>query len=430
LDSRPVFLVQSDQNILPNEHEIPKMKSAKTLDNLKDSKLLYEKTLPKFGYVLLLVILALIIGVIVWSIYTPKIYVIKSSGNVQSENKNYIMSPYSGEIVSMDISEGDNVEVGDTLFTIKSTELSLSEESFQKQLALQNEQLKKQRDSQNDQLEKQRLIYEKQIEQYNKLVRSVQQDKNLFSASTPADNLYSSQYEIYKEQVAQQKVDTSTMKGYGYTDAQIDMEIQKSQSKISEIYNTAIKSAEDQILQAQMQIDAIDAQITALSVVLEGDETEQTDYSVIANASGKIHMLSDYKKGMVVQAASPIGSIGSEMDDYKVIAVVSATDAARVKLGDKVDIAVAGLAQSIYGTLPGKVVKIDSDITVPQGQESSSTAQPYFKMEIEPDIDYLVSKAGAKVNITNGMAIEARIHYDEVSYFNYVLESLGVLTRG
>jgi multidrug efflux pump subunit AcrA (membrane-fusion protein) len=398
------------------------------ISELRDSRLLYNKKMPAFGYFIIIAVALLLIGVIIWSVYTPKIYVIKSSGNIQSENKNYIMSPYAGEIVSMNISEGDNVEAGDTLFTIKSTERSLSEESFQKQLDMQNEQLRKQRESQNDQLEKQRVIYEKQIEQYNKLVRSVQRDKNLFSPSNPDDNLYYSQFEIYKEQVAQQKVDTFTMKGYGYTDAQIEAEIQKAQSKISEIYYTTIKSAEDQITQAQMQIEAIDSQITAASAELDEVGAVQTDYAVKANASGRVHMLSDYKTGMVVQAASPIGSIGSENDSYIIISAVPASDAARVKLGDKVDIAVAGLTQSIYGTLPGKVIMIDSDITVPQ--EGGVDTQPYFKVEVAPDIGYLVSKAGNKVNITNGMAVEARIHYDEVSYFNYVLESLGVLTRG
>lgn len=37
-------------------------------------------------------------------------------------------------------------------------------------------------------------------------------------------------------------------------------------------------------------------------------------------------------------------------------------------------------------------------------------------------------KEGDKVNISNGMAVETTIQYGKVTYFNYVLEALGVLT--
>jgi multidrug resistance efflux pump len=377
------------------------MKNVKALDNLKDSELLYEKTLPPFGYVILLALFALLVGVVIWSIYTPRVYVIKSPGNVQSVNKNYVMSPYSGEIASIGIREGANVGKGEVIFTVKSTELDL-----------QDRQLAEQRD-----------IYEAQIEQYGKLVQSIQEDENLFSATDPGDTLYHSQFEMYKSQVEQQKVDTASLKAYGYTPAQIEAEVAKAQGKTAEIYYAAIKSAEDQILQAQGQLDAIDAQLGA---VWEGRE----DYDIVANETGRIHMLTEYKEGMVVQAGAPIASIASENDVYEIVANVSAQDAPLIEPDDQVTIAVAGLTQAVYGTVRGEVTEIDSDITVQQSEGgASASAQPYFRARIVPDSAYLVSRSGHKVNLTNGMAVEARIEYDRVSYFNYVLESIGLLTR-
>jgi multidrug resistance efflux pump len=376
------------------------MRTVKTFDNLKDSQLLYEKTLPVFGYTLLLIILALLAGVIIWSVNVQKMYVVRSAGSVQSVNKNYVMSPYTGKIMGINISEGDNVEKGDVLVSVVSTELDL----------------------QDKQLTEQRKTYEAQVKQNKKLVRSIQGDKNLFSASDPDDSLYYSQFEMYKEQIAQQKPDTVAMKSYGYTDAQIASEIQKSQAKVAEIYAAAIKSAEDQALQAQSQMDGIDAQLGAVDL-------GQSDYNIVANESGRIHMLAEYKEGMVIQAASPIASIGSENDEYKIVANVAASDAPMVETGDTVDISVTGLVQNVYGTISGKVTGIDSDVTVPQS-EGSQNAQPYFKIDIAPDTGYLLSKDGHKVNISNGMSVETRITYDKVSYMEYVLESLGLLERG
>jgi len=55
-------------------------KSMKTLDELRDSRILYEKKVPPFGYIIVLIVLALLIGVVVWSLSAPKVYVIKANG--------------------------------------------------------------------------------------------------------------------------------------------------------------------------------------------------------------------------------------------------------------------------------------------------------------------------------------------------------------
>jgi len=374
------------------------MKRTKTLGDLKDSKLLYEKSLPAFGYVIILVLLVLLAFLVTWSMHTPKIDIIKSAGTVQSVNKNYAMSPYGGEIIEISIGEGDHVEQGDTLFVVQSADLDL----------------------QKIQLEKQAQIYEMQIENYNLLVRSIQENQNLFDPTKPEDSLYYSQYELYRSQVNQQTVDMATMQAYGYTEEQIAAEVEKNEHKVAEIYHSTIKSAEDQILQAQIQLDLIGAQLTAI-------ETGQSGYAVQANETGVIHMMGDYKAGMVIQAGSPVASISSERDLYLVDAYIPAAEVARITVGDPVDIVVSGLAQTEYGTIAGKVIAIDSDVTVPQSDGEQST--PYFRVKIEPETSYLIGKSGQKVNLSSGMSVEARIKYDKVSYFDYVLESLGLLTR-
>ncbi|SCP99843.1 HlyD family efflux transporter periplasmic adaptor subunit, partial [Anaerobium acetethylicum] len=165
----------------------------------------------------------------------------------------------------------------------------------------------------------------------------------------------------------------------------------------------------------------INAQLTAI-------KQGQGQYTITANASGIVHMMSDYKEGMVVQAAAPIASIASARDNYQVVAYMSPSDVTRTHVGDRADIAIAGLTQSVYGTITGQVTSIDSDMTTAENAETGESSS-YFKVFIKPDNKYLVSKEGNKADITNGMAVEARIQYDEVTYFNYVLDALGVLTR-
>lgn len=373
-------------------------KQMKTMEQLKDSRLLFEKKLPAFGYMILLIITVALAGVVVWSTKARKPYMIISQGTVTGETSNYVMPAYTGEIEQCYMEEGKIVQAGDVLFTIKSTDYNLQE----KQL-LANKQ-----------------TYEKQIAQSELLVKSIKDNTNYFDASNPEDELYYSAYEAYKAQVAQNTFDGSMYQAYGYSDEQIEKELLKNQGKISEVYYNAIQSAENTIKEANLQIASIDAQLSAI-------DSGQSEYSVKATNTGVLHMLADYKSGMVVQTGAAVATITPENSDVMVEAYVSTADMARMEEGNKVQMAVDGLIQTIYGNVTGTVVSIDNNITSIEGESGESNS--VFKIKIKPDTDYLINKSGKKVNLSNGMTVENRITYDEVTYFNYVLEKIGVLVR-
>ncbi|TYQ17859.1 UNVERIFIED_CONTAM: multidrug resistance efflux pump [Acetivibrio alkalicellulosi] len=370
-------------------------KQVKSIEQLKDSRLLYDKKLPEIGYIIILAVVALLITVTVWSIRTPKINVIRSTGTVQSTNKNHVMSPYGGQIVEINIEEGILVTKGDVLLTVKSTDLDL----------------------QAKQLEGKKDLFLNQISKLKRLAESIKDNVNYFDESNEEDSLYYYEYKSYESKIAQNEIDTSAYKAYGYSDEQVETEIQKNKNKVAEIYYSTLKGVEDKILQYQSELDSAKVQLNAI-------KKGQNEYQVRANATGKIHMLADYKIGMVVQAGSAIANIASEMDEYKIQAYLSSDSLARISEGDKVDIAISGLAQTVYGTITGRVERIDGDIT-----NDSENNTSYFKVDIVPDNTYLISKDGYKVNLSNGMPVEARIQYDKVSYFNFMLESLGLLIR-
>lgn len=184
-------------------------KTVKSLDKLKDSRILYEKQPPVFGYLLILIVGIFLCLALIWSVRTPKMYTIQAQGVVTNENANYVMSTYTGEIDTCYMEEGMLVEQGDVLFTVKSTDYDLQEE----------------------QLLESKTAYEMQVSQNEKLVQSIKDDVNYFDESNAEDSLYYSTYEAYKAQVAQSVVDTSTYKAYGYTDEQIEAELLKDSVK-------------------------------------------------------------------------------------------------------------------------------------------------------------------------------------------------------
>lgn len=369
-------------------------KRIQTLEQLKDSRLLFDKQIPPFGYMLIVLVAVFLVGAVVWSMNTPKVYTIQAQGTVTNTDASYVMCTYTGEIETSYMEEGKLVEVGDTLFTIKSTDYNL----------------------QKVQLEDSRLAYEKQISQYQKLVKSIKDSVNYFDSKNSDDELYYSAFETYKARIGQNTLDTSTYEAYGYTAEQIEAELIKNQKKLSEIYYSTIQSAESAIQEAELQIASIDAQLSAIS-------SGQDAYVVKASTSGVLHMLADYKPGMVVQTTTTVATITPENGERVIEAYVSTTDMARMHEGDEVQIVVDGLSQSVYGTISGKVRQIDSNVTTQQGQDGAT--MQIFRVLIDMDTDYMVSQNGNKVDVVNGMTVVARVQYDKVTYFNYVLEKLG-----
>lgn len=363
------------------------------LYDLQDRRIMMEKKLPPYGYALLLIVAALMIGLVAWSTVTPRIYISQLQGTVQSANKTYIMSSYSGQITELTISEGSYVEQGDLIAHIKSTDI----------------------DIQQSQLENQLAIYQTQLAQYNKLIQSIQDNTNYFSESDPADQTYYYQYENYQSQVAQHTFDSSAYRAAGYSEAQIQSMMEQNQSELEQLYYSALQSAAQNVSSVQANIENIQSQLNALS-------TGANDYYIYAPTSGVIHMDSPYSVGMVLSAGSVLATVASENADYEIVAYAGLSDRPLLDVGDPCTIAITGLAQTAYGTLTGTVTAIDSDVTTSNGTS-------FYKVTVKPDSTYLISKSGDQVDLANGMSVTARVQYDEVTYFQYALEALGVLTR-
>ena len=367
----------------------------KSFNQIKESQLLYDKDPPPFSIFLIFTVLATLLIAFVWSLFAVKTYVVKSSGTVVSQDKNYIMSAYTGEITEAKTFEGAFVTKGDILFRVASVDLDLQEKQIQGMIDENN----------------------RRIAFFERLEECVKIGVNSFNENDPTEKPYYYQYQTYINQVGQKNLDLSLYRSYDYSEEQIGIVIQNNEAAIAEIYSSTLKSISDSIQQLQTEINNYRIQ-------LESIQNGQAEYPITASASGIIHMDTEFKEGMVVQAAVAIGSIVGENDSYIVQVYTTANDMPLIHVGDHADIAISGLTQSIYGTIGGTVSYIASEATV-----SSEDRTSVFLVKIDLDSVYLVSNQGNRVNISNGMAVEARIKYDEVTYFNYVLEALGILTR-
>ena len=369
------------------------MTTIQNLSDLQDRRIMMEKRVPPFGYAMILLVAGLLVFLTIWSTQNYRTYVSQSSGSVQAANKTYIMSSYSGSITELNIAEGSYVNEGDLIAHIKSTDLDMQQDSLQSQLD----------------------IYKKQKSQYEKLVKSIQDDKNYFSETDIDDQPYYYQYETYKSQVAQKAFDASPYQAAGYSDEQIKALMEQNQSEVEALYYSTLQSISASLTSVQSNIDNLQSQMDALS-------TGANDYYIYAPTSGVIHMDTPYKVGMVLSAGTPLATVASENSDLEVVAYVTLSDRPLLHVGDPCKIAITGLSEYSYGTLTGTVTSIDSDVT-------ASSSGSYYKMTITPDSTYVISNSGDKVDLSNGMSVTARVEYDKLTYFEYAMEALGVLFR-
>ena len=363
------------------------------LSDLQDRRIMMDKKLPPYGYAFVILTGLFMIFLVIWSTQTNRIYVSQNSGVVQAANKTYIMSSYSGSITELNIAEGTYVNEGDLIAHIKSTDLDMQQDGIQSQLD----------------------IYKKQKSQYEKLVKSIQDDKNYFSETDIDDQPYYYQYETYKSQVAQKAFDASPYQAAGYSDEQIKALMEQNQSEVEALYYSTLQSISASLTSVQSNIDNLQSQMDALS-------TGANDYYIYAPTSGVIHMDTPYKVGMVLSAGTPLATVASENSDLEVVAYVTLNDRPLLHVGDPCKIAITGLSEYSYGTLTGTVTSIDSDVT-------ASSSGSYYKMTITPDSTYVISNSGDKVDLSNGMSVTARVEYDKLTYFEYAMEALGVLFR-
>ena len=369
------------------------MTTIQNLSDLQDRRIMMEKRVPPFGYAMILLVAGLLVFLTIWSTQNYRTYVSQSTGTVQASNKTYIMSSYSGSITELNVSEGSYVNEGDLIAHIKSTDLDMQQDSIQSQLD----------------------IYKKQKSQYEKLVKSIQDDKNYFSETDIDDQPYYYQYETYKSQVAQKAFDASPYQAAGYSDEQIKTLMEQNQSEVEALYYSTLQSISASLTSVQSNIDNLQSQLDALN-------TGANDYYIYAPTSGVIHMDTPYKVGMVLSAGTPLATVASENSNLEVVACVTLSDRPLLHVGDPCKIAITGLSEYSYGTLTGTVTSIDSDVT-------ASSSGSYYKMTITPDSTYVISNSGDKVDLSNGMSVTARVEYDKLTYFEYAMEALGVLFR-
>lgn len=326
------------------------------LNEITDSKILYDKKPPAFMNYIILIVTALIVAALIWANKSVKTYVVKGQGLVVSENKSHIMTKTSGEIKDVFISEGSEVKEGDVLFTTNGIESEL-----------QLEQINAQINSYSRRIELLSIAEENATNGTNYFDRYNEEESEFYNKLNAA---YIARKEFY--------VDVQALKDQGYEEKQIEEFSKTQKNKSDEHYFKTISEFTNEKNQYELEASKLIAQKETL-------EKGKSQYEVVAQKNGVIHLNTPLTSGMVLQGGSLIGTITSKEEELTVETMLPSSDRPRIHVGDEVSLVVGGLLQSEYGTIAGKVTSIDEDATI-----DNEKGNVFFKVKVKPDKMVLV----------------------------------------
>jgi membrane fusion protein, peptide pheromone/bacteriocin exporter len=144
---------------------------------------------------------------------------------------------------------------------------------------------------------------------------------------------------------------------------------------------------------------------------------ERNLYSVIAPLDGTVIGFEGVVEGSYVQSGQRIGDI-SPASDFVIDVSVPPKDIGRIFKGQSVNIQIDAYPYTIWGLLPGQVMRISADYV----QESERNGA--FQVIVHPDRDYLRTREGLTGSLKKGMTANARFFVARRSLWELVYESM------
>ena len=334
--------------------------------NGSDSAIMYHKKLPKYLTFTLIIILALFIGFVFWSVYTKKSEVAEIQGTFEVDDKTYIMPAVTSTIKNVYVENGQFVSVGEKLFGLDDADVSAK-------IILCNKTIKGLNDRKH---------------MFEILIDSIQNE-----AEIPFSTDYSELefYNYYQTFLSQTELYSGSQR-------------EEYKRQTENTYLNEIASLAEKISQYESELEIY--------------KDTQKKYVICAESEGVVSLNGTFSVGSMVSAGTNIGSIINQNDDLYLNGYAEINDRSKLVKGQSVDLAVLGVSQSKYGLIKGKVTFISEDTI-------KSESGAFYLVKIEIEQRYIASEDD-RIDLVVGMGAEARVIYKTTSYFDYFLEQIGI----
>lgn len=449
-------------------------------EELKDSRLFFDKKPPVYLTFLGFFLIGLLIVGILSLNFIPKNYIVRAQGTIEANDKAYITPLVNGHVIEINQPEGSAVKKGEKLLTLSVGTEGVQESEIDKQIA----ELKQKQaifDKYEKSLHEKKnymVSQDKEQEYYGKVEYYLSQVKDESKQNTTKDEtiaekekelailqgelskIQNEDYEDYliaykRKQASLSDLQTKRKKAtetneIDSLDEQIktlqneledsNREYEKKAETDSKTKNDEIKAKNQEIKelknQSQSQSDGTKQQLISelgtartqttekISELDSQKKLKQTDtnlFTLTANKDGVVHYLASVKAGLGLQAFQPIAQMDKGKDSKLIGEIyISAQDRSKIKVGNTTKLSLAGVNQTKYGLLTGKIKSI-SDGTITQG--SGENTQVLYQVDVALDKTKLTS-GEEEILAKASMPTVASIVYEKENYMEWLMEQL------
>ena len=205
-------------------------------------------------------------------------------------------------------------------------------------------------------------------------------------------------------------------------------EIKAKKQEIKELKNQSQNQSDNTKQQLISELGTARTQAAEKISELDSQKKlKQTDtnlFTLTANKDGVVHYLTPVKTGLGLQAFQPIAQMDKGKNSKLVGEVyISAQDRSKIKVGNTTKLSLAGVNQTKYGLLTGKIKSI-SNGTITQG--SGEQTQVLYQVNVALDKMTLTS-GGEEILAKASMPTVASIVYEKENYMEWLLEQLNFM---
>jgi myosin heavy subunit len=207
-------------------------------------------------------------------------------------------------------------------------------------------------------------------------------------------------------------------------------EIKAKKQEIKELKNQSQNQSDNTKQQLISELGTARTQAAEKISELDSQKKlKQTDtnlFTLTANKDGVVHYLTPVKTGLGLQAFQPIAQMDKGKNSKLVGEVyISAQDRSKIKVGNTTKLSLAGVNQTKYGLLTGKIKSI-SNGTITQG--SGEQTQVLYQVNVALDKMTLTS-GGEEILAKASMPTVASIVYEKENYMEWLLEQLNFIRK-
>ncbi|MGL4663234.1 MAG: HlyD family secretion protein [Culicoidibacterales bacterium] len=403
-----------------------------TLKELKHSRVFFDKQPPRFMTYFTWFVVGLLASSLYVTSITTKNYVVKGVGSVVSSDKVTFTSKVAGVIVAQHKKEGESVKKGDLLLTLSSGNEGIQSTEYSKQIEL----LKSQMNAQD--------IYERSLNEKKNYLQNMGGQQAYFGKveyylsqiQTGNENAKTQQEKIATKrkdrQVLVNKINTlSKDKQVNAVEIEtkyqeiktLDEEIKSLTSEVANAGNSAQSTYNQLVSELGTERLQVNAKKQELESQYQVQITSDEQLKIYASQNGVIHYNTPISVGSAVQQGAQIGMIfGGEEGKLQVETYIQAIERTKIQEGNDVKLAIAGLSQTKYGMLNGKVVSIG---IAPLIQETKEGQMQVYQVIVELDTSILKQNK-EEYQVYSGLQVESQIVYDKETYLDWILEQLNL----